>query len=173
MTPCHLSPVTCCRRRGATLIEILISMLIIVIASVATLQYFGPTKGYIGKSGNRRAALERARERLEQLMSADVDAIKPAVDPNLPPNAQPQFWLQCVGDPCAWTLSGGAVSEPIDVEDLPNQPMETTIQWRDDPAAGTATPDVLELSARVWFLGQDMTLDDDFHRVHLRTLRTP
>ena len=65
------------RSQGATLIEVLISMLIIVIASIATLQYFGPTKGYIGKSGNRRAALERARERLEQLMAAPQVTLPP------------------------------------------------------------------------------------------------
>ena len=168
----RMSLLVCHRRRGATLIEVLIAMLVIVIASIATLTYFGPTRGYIGKSGNRRAALERARERLEQLLQIDVTNITPAVDLGRAPDKQLPFWISCPnGNPCA--LVGANPNNQVSVDSLPTQPIQSLVQWKDDLAAGTATsPDVLEFSVKVWFMGQDTTLDDDFHRVHLRTLRT-
>ena len=59
-------------RRGASLIEVLVAIIIIVIASVGTLAYFAYGLGNVGKTGNRRAALERSRERLEQLMASTI-----------------------------------------------------------------------------------------------------
>jgi len=153
-----------CSKRGATLIEILISIFIVALASIATLTYFAYAKGGIGKTGNRRAALERARQRLEQLMETNPTLISPANDV--------LHQLACSGLPCTWIFDGPA--ETVDVEDIGQQPIVTTVRWRDDPSAGTpaSTHDVLELSAKVWFTPGDTT-DDDFHRVHVRTLRTP
>jgi|GEM_PF-1761258 len=162
-------------RRGVSLIEVLIGILIVTIASIGTLMYFAYAKGNIGKTGNRRAALERARQRLEQLMATNVDTIKPPADGQM-------YALTCTGNPCTWAISGPVtentlVPEPTVVDDLPSQ-IATTVQWRDDPAAGTGVPpnpvifDTLELAVRVWFT-PDFNAQDDFNRVHVRTLRTP
>ena len=143
------------------------AILIVVVASIAALSYFSYGLGGIGKQGNRRAALERARERLEQLMAADVLTLEPS--------DQAVRWLKCAGSPCTWTLSTTAPSpsETVAVDDLPAQKIETTVQWVDDPAANTgSTRDVLELGVKVWFTS-NLGSDDDFNRVHVRTLRTP
>ena len=162
------------RQRGVSLVEILISIVIISVASIATLTYFAYAKGGVAKQGNRRAALERARQRLDQLMEANPDDFEPTVDPGLPQDSQPVFWLSCAGSPCAWSLHSSSFSETgILVEDLGNQQMETTVQWKDDLSAGTTTPDVLELGVKVWYMPGTPVVDDEFHRVHVRTLRAP
>lgn len=166
------TPPAPCPRRGVSLIEILIGILIVAIASIGTLTFFAYGRGNIGKTGNRRAALERARQRLEQVLAANISDIQPPIDPNLPQNAQPQFWLSCTGSPCTWARWPSAPSETVDVDDQPDLPIETTVKWQDDPSAGTSTPDTLEFGVKVWFVAGS-TAEDDFHRVHLRTLRTP
>ena len=151
------------QRRGVSLVEILLGLLIVTIDCIGTLSYFAYGMGGIGKQGNRRAALERARERLEQLLATPVGSIQP-------PDTQ-LYWLTCTGTPCTWTRSSARVTQNVSVDDLTSQPIETTVQWVDDPSAGTTTPDVLNLGVKIWFLGT--TVDDDFHRVYVRTLRTP
>ncbi len=150
------------------MVEVLIAILVIAVAAIAALSYFSSGLGGIGREGNRRAALERARERMEQLMAADVNALEP------PDTAV--HWLRCAGSPCVWTLSDTAPSpsETVSVDDLPAQKIETTVQWVDDPAAQTAenNRDVLEFGVKVWFTPNGGS-DDDFNRVHLRTLRSP
>lgn len=160
-------------RDGVSLIEVLIGMIIVIVASIATLTYFSSVLGNVGRQGNRRAALERARERLEQLMAVNVDTIKPGIV--LPASdPQPLQWVQCVGAACGPALPSDP-NETINVEDLQGAQaprLESTIQWKDDPSAGTSTPDVLEFGVKVWFF-PGSTVDDDFHRVYLKTLRTP
>lgn len=150
------------------MVEVLIAILVVAVAAIAALSYFSYGLGGIGREGNRRAALERARERMEQLMAADVTALEPP--------GMGVYWLRCAGSPCAWTLSTAAPSpsETVPVDDLPAQKIETTVQWVDDPAAQTteSNKDVLELGVKVWFTSNSGS-DDDFNRVHIRTLRSP
>ena len=161
-------------RQGVSLVEILIGLIIVVVASIATLTYFSSALGNVGRQSNRRAALERARERLEQLMAVNVDTIKPGIV--LPASdPQPLQWVTCVGAACGPALPSDP-NETVNVEDLQGAQAprhESTIQWKDDPSAGTTdVPDVLELGVKVWFF-PNSTVDDDFHRVHIRTLGTP
>src|SRR3989338_68471 len=149
-------------QEGVSLVETLIGILIVVIASIGTLAYFSSALGNVGRQSNRRAALERARERLEQLMAVDVNTIKPAIVITSPPtpNAQPVRWVSCTGATCGPALSSDPDNK-VDVDDLANQPLASTIQWRDDPSAGTTgVPDVLELGVKVWLLPGP---DDNFH----------
>ena len=75
------------------------------------------------------------------------------------------------GNPCtAWSLAPAA--QPIAVDDLPSQRLETTVQYVDDPSAGTTTNDTLALGVKVWFI-PGSTVDNEFNRVFVRTLRTP
>ena len=161
-------------KRGASILEVLISVLIIVIASIATLSYFGSTRGFIKKTGNRRAAIERARQRLDQLMASTLA--------NLPPKNGNCYY--CAADTCvlaSWTpYACGTVplSDTVTVGNLATAVRrETTMRSIDDPAAGTdnedGTPalDVFEFSVKVWFLNG--SADDDANRVQMRTLRMP
>ena len=155
-------------RKGVSLIEILIGMLIVVIASIATLTYFSSALGNVGRQSNRRAALERARQRLEELMAANVDTITPTDDL--------VHFVKCnAAGACGPLTLVPDSTDTVTVEDL-SQPqlVQSTVRCQDDPSAGTpsSTCDVLELSAKVWFR-PGSAVDDDFNRVHIRTLRTP
>ena len=154
------------RRNGVSLIEILIGLLIVVVASIATLTFFSYALGGVGKTGNRRAALERARQRLERLMEVSVSTIEP-VDGQL-------YFVSCNNAGACGPPVLANPNETVSVDDLPVQNLVSTIQCLHDAASGTPTGtcDVLELSAKVWFM-PGSTVDDDFNRVHIRTLRTP
>ena len=149
-------------RQGATLIEILIAILVIVLTVLGALGFFSYGIGGIKTQGNSRAALQQASARLDQLMSADSDGITPP-DGNI-------RWLSCSGSPCTWTLSAAKTAETVPVNALGNLRMESTVQWKDDPAAAGIQND-MELDVKVWFTL--VTTDDDIHRVELKTLRTP
>ena len=152
--------------KGVSLVEVLIAILIVVIASIATLRYFSYGLGGIGKQGNRRAALERARERLEQLLQTNISAF---------PQDTTQRWAKCLPatDPCQWALDTNKATESVSVDGQSRQ-METSVQWVDDvdtPPAGEAdVVDTLTMDIKVWFTS-NTGADDDFNRVHLRTLR--
>ena len=157
--------------KGVSLIEVLVGMVLIALISIASLSYFSSALGGIGKQGNRRAALERARERLEQIMAGSYTQIVPSVDSSLPLNAQPKFWLSCGGSNC--TRTNAYVPETVLVNNLLSRRIESTVQWKDDSSAGTTnTPDTLELGAKVWFTPNTAS-DDDYNRVYVKTLRTP
>ena len=162
-----------CRRKGVSLIEVLIGLLIVTIASIATLNYFASGFGSINKQSRRRAALERARERLEQLMATDINqsAFQPPISQCNYPNS---CWLTCSGNPCNWTRSSNQTTQTVSVNDLLTQRIETTIQWVDDPypPAGTSTRDTLAFGVEVWFTPNN-AVHDNFNRVYVRTLRTP
>ena len=152
-------------QKGVSLIEILMGIVLLTLISICTLSYFAYAVGGIGKQGNRRAALERARQRLEQLMAASLPGQFPAQDGQ-------RYWCNA-GDPCtSWTPSAAAIAQTISVDDLPTQRMETSVQWVDDPSAGTGGSDTWALSVKVWFTS-NVTTDNDYNRVYLRTLRTP
>ena len=153
-------------RRGASLIEILIGIIIVTTASAGALVYYGHGMGRISRQGNRRAALERARERLDQLVAVSAATIKP------PDNDNALYWVSCAGGAC--TRTAAYVAETVSVDNLPAQRIESTVQWINDLSAGTptSTSDTLALDVQVWFI-RGSSARDDFNRVHIRTLRTP
>ena len=167
----RLCPSVSWPERGVGLIEVLIGIVLVTVASLATLTYYSYGMGGVGKQENRRAALEVARQRLEQLMEANITCVAGSDS-----NDGVKYWLTLNGaiPPCTWGRTkdaGIAVQENVAVGNLPNQPMETSVQWRDDePFAGTTTLDTVELSVKVWFTTN--TTDDNSNRVYLRTLRT-
>ncbi len=152
--------------RGVTLVEVLLGTFIMLIACIGSLMYFAYGVGSVGKTGYRRAALERARQRLDQIMASNN------VSQLQPPDGQ-SYWLTCSGNPCTWTRSATLATETVSVDDLPSQNMETTVQLLDDPSAGTGTAilDTLAIGVKVWFTRNTGT-DNDFNRVYIRTLRT-
>ncbi len=154
------------KTRGAGLVEVLIGILIVVIAAIGTLSYFSYGLGGIDREGNRRAAMERARERLELLSETGINNVVGRI---VPANSQGQFWLDCSGGfPCV--ASAGVVPEGVTVGNLPNPlDMWTTVQQLDEPTAGTLGLDLVQISVRVWFTQN--RVDDDHNRVILSTLR--
>ena len=156
------------KQSGVSLIEILLGLVIVTIASIATLNYFASGFGNIGKQSRRRAALERARERLEQLMATDINQSA------LQPSNNNQYWLRCSGSPCTWNRFTTRTTQNVSVNDLPSQPIETTIQRLHDSSAGTSssTLDTTVFGVEVWFTS-NTTTHNDLNRVYVRTLRTP
>lgn len=154
-------------QRGVSIVEALLGLAVVLIACLATLNYFAHALGGVGTSGNRRAALERARERLERLMAEPSGGVKPPAD------GQPHF-ISCPGALCA--VMNGNPNETVPVDDWPAQPIETTVTWLDDvdtpPAPQVDEPDLLLFDVKVWFTS-NAGLDDDANRVHLRTFRSP
>lgn len=150
--------------RGVTLIEVLVGLVIIVVASVSALAFFSYGLGSLGREGNERAALERARERIEELIATDAAGLIPADGT--------ARWLTCTGQPCSWTLAAAQTAETVNVNDSGALQILTSARWVDDPSLGTANLDLVEFDVRVWFTGNTAE-DNDMHRVRMRTLRTP
>ena len=149
--------------KGVSLVEILIGIIIVVIASIGTLTYFSSALGNVNKQGNRRAALEQARQRLEEMLVSANDDIKP-------PNDGVSHWVACgSGSPCKWVAANP--NETVTTGHLSGQTLRSTVRCTDDASAGTSgTCDVLELDAKVWFT-KNTGSDDDFNRVYIKTLR--
>ena len=149
--------------KGVSLVELLVSMILLVVIVLAGLTYSSYGLGGVGREGNRRAALEIARARLEELMQTNMTAVRPP-DTNI-------RWLTCAGVPCAWTQSTAQATDTVTVGGLANQPMITTSQFLDDPTTATVDPDTVEFTVKVWFTTR-VGIDDEYNRVLLRTLRT-
>lgn len=148
---------------GTSLVEVLVGIVLLAVVCISSLTYFAYGLGGIGKQGNRRAALERARERLEQILAAGGGGL-----PNFNGTS---YWCQD-GNPCtSWIASESPISQTVTVNDLEAQRMETKVKALDDPSAGTATLDVWEVGVKVWYTSE--TTDTDHHRVYLKTLRYP
>ena len=153
------------RVRGVSLIEVLLGIIIVTVASIATLSYFAYGMGGVGKTGHKRAALERARERLEQMLVSPIN--------DMTPSDGVEHWVSCEagGNPCKLANPNADPEETVVVDEhLSEQPVESTVQWFDDPASAGAQ-NALELSVKVWFTANPA--DNEVNRVELRTLRTP
>ncbi len=161
--PC--SPAVIRRSRGVSLIEVLIAIVVIGVACVGAFAAFSTGLGSVGKQGNRRAALERARERLEQLLSAPLTDM-PRADGNL-------YWCTA-GTTCtstSWTFSNSALDAvPMNV-DGNDRKAQVFAQWVDDPTNGVGPREIIQIGVKVWYMPG--SVDDDFNRVYLKTLRTP
>ena len=148
-------------------------VLVISLAAIGALGFFSHGLGGIQRQGYRRAAVERARERLEQLMQANVVDIA-----GEDPADGQQYWLICSaasGVLCtSWTRGSTRATDTISLNVVFNGQREITVRRVHDRTTGTspATLDAVELSVRVWFTA-NTGADDDFNRVQLKTLRAP
>lgn len=135
------------KSQGFTLIELLISLLIIVLASICTLSYFQYGLGGIHQEGNRRAALEIARGRMDQVFAADFNSINP------PAGTTTEHYLTCSGTPCTWSQpSSGEIWDTVTVNEKPGRRLYTKVMWRDDtPGDGTVDDDVVEIVVRACY----------------------
>ncbi|HEX9785303.1 MAG TPA: hypothetical protein VGA56_21545 [Opitutaceae bacterium] len=104
-------------------------------------------------------------------MAAPIEQVKPVEDGTCDVPCGVSY------DGSTWAIGPGDAPEfPVLVDDL-NHTRCTTAQWIDETSVGTTPRDMIRYDVKVWFLGnsaQDCSADDDdFHRVHLSTLRTP
>ena len=151
-------------KKGISLIEVLVGMVLLAVICISSLGFFSYGMGGIGREGNRRAALERARDRMEQLLAADAASLPSLNGPSM------KSWCDN-GDPCTnWVTTSRTQTVPVG--SLGNLPMETTAQPVHDPTAGTTNNfnDAWELGVKVWYTPRAGT-DDEFNRVYLKTLR--
>ena len=150
-------------QKGVTLIEVLVGLVLLAVICISSLGFFSYGLGGIGREGNRRAALERVRERMEQLLAGNAASLPSLDGPSV------KYWCSA-GDPCA-AWSTATQTQTVPVNNLGNQRMETTAKSVDDPTAGTNNyNDAWELGVKVWYVPTGGT-DDDYHRVFLKTLR--
>jgi type II secretory pathway pseudopilin PulG len=67
-------------RAGTTLVEVLISSLILAVLAVGTAGYLFHARAEVGQETDRRLAMEVANTRMEELRMADYHAFKPPAD---------------------------------------------------------------------------------------------
>ncbi len=148
--------------KGVTLVEVLVGIILLSVICIASLGFFTFGLGGMAKEGNRRAALEQARARMEQLLSSDASAL-PTLDGT-------KYWCSA-GDPCT-TWSNTSAAQTVTVNDLTGMRIETTGQGVHDASAGTPVGfyDAWELGVKVWFTPR-INNDDDYNRIYIKTLR--
>ena len=156
------------RRAGVSLIEILVAIMLLVVVAVGALAQFSYGLAGVNTQGSRRAALERARERLEEVMATPFAQVSPPVAVN-PNRVDGWYWLPCVAGVCAWSATNP--NETVAVGDLGPQSMECLVRWINDPTlVGSPLPDALEFSVKVRYAPG--VADNELQRVYLRSLST-
>ena len=151
-------------QKGVSLIEVLVGLVLLAVVCVSAFGFFSTGLGGIAKEGNRRAALERARERMEQVFETDPTL--------LAPRDGAKYWCSS-GNPCT-NWSGASSAQTVAVNNLANQRMETTLLGIHDTSAGTPATfyDAWEIGVKVWFT-PNINNDDDYNRVYIKSLRAP
>ena len=128
-----------CRRRGTTLVEVLLSVLIIGILAVAGVSYMAHAGAESGRQRLRRVALEVADGRMEDLRGAKYDHVKPtAHDYNL-------RYLRKSG--ASWLQSSSNPAETTNVNHHV-YPITTTVRYLDIDG-GTSTYDYVQVTVTV------------------------
>lgn len=128
-------------RRGATLVEIIVAILILSILAVAGAVSLHYARSTASVQKQRRLATEIAGSRLEELRAASYAAIRP------PAADYTVRYLTRSGT--VWTVSNPAVTENVQVGEL-TRPMETTVQFVDSDGA-SASYDALRLTVSVQY----------------------
>jgi type II secretory pathway pseudopilin PulG len=142
--------------RPVTLVEILISILLLTILAVVSGTYLAHSGGSARIQNCRRAAVETGNSELERIMAADFADIAPPEDFSMYYLARidEETWDVSSSDP-GWTTT-------INGRDFP---VVITVQYQDRDG-GFSTYDYLDINIRVGYLSGD----DDY--VGLQTRRS-
>ena len=108
---------------GFSLVEVLIALVILVIVILGGGLYFFYGRLGINREGYRRAALERASQRLEQLKAANYSDI--ALEP-------PSDQLYYITYGSSWNLTPDKTEDTISEDNLPDGVIVTQAQWVDE-----------------------------------------
>jgi len=112
-------------KRGDTLVEVMMAILIISIVAVGGAAFLYYSSAEIAIDSNRRIALEIANARLEDLRAAGFGIISPEQDFDV-------YYI--TGQGVNWLLSDNDPEEIVSVNNL-DMPIVTTIQYVDDNEA--------------------------------------
>jgi len=144
-------------RCGTTLVEVIVSCLILTIIAVATAECMYHSRAESVKQRNRRLALDAANSRLEDTRAALYTNIKP------PANDYSVYFLSKTG--ATWTVSSTDPGETVLIAGHARE-MDTTVQYV-DADGGVASYDCLRVAVVVNFSGNASTV------VKLETIRAP
>ena len=146
---------------GFSLIEVLIALVILVIVILGGGLYFFYGHLGINREGYRRAALELASQRLEQVKAADYSEV--VLDP-------PSDQLYYITYGSSWEKSEGKTEETIAEDNLPDGVMVTEAQWVHDD--GGSSYDYLKITVTVkWNIAE--WGDNTSNKVELVTFIAP
>jgi len=141
---------------GFSLIEVLIALVILVIVILGGGAYFYYGRLGINREGYRRAALELASQRVEELRAADYSDI--ALDP-------PSDQLYYITYGSSWNLSLEKTEDTISEDNLSDGVIVTEAQWVDEGSDGSY--DYLKVTVTVTWG------DNPGNKVELVTLIAP
>jgi len=142
------------RQRGTTLVEILVSCVLLAVLAIAGMTALCETGGGLAIQKNRRIALGLANSRLEELRTVPYTALTALISKNYNTNSIGKVGGQ-------FTLSPG---ETVSICGKPMS-MTTTIQYA-DVDGGTSTYDYLRMTSSVQYHGAN-------DQVTLQTMRGP
>ena len=150
-----------CRKRqtrsGTTLVEVLVSCLILAVIAVGTGACLSLSRTGAAVQRNRRTAMELANSRMEEIRGALYAAIVPPVA------SYDTYYLDFITG--AWRVSATDQGETVTLGGR-SRPMVTTVQYM-DVDGGPASYDCLRISVSVQY--RDTARD----AVTLQTVRSP
>jgi len=144
------------RRRGVTVVEVIVACAILAIVAVGTGTYLHVARAQAALQRNRRTALGLANSRLEALRGAAYTSVRPpALNYNL-------YYLDLLTG--AWRVSDFDRGETVRLAGAA-RPMTTTVRYV-DASGGSTAYDCLRVAVRVQYGGGAGQV------VRLETLRT-
>lgn len=87
------------RRRGATLVEVMIASVILLVMALGSTAFMYHGRAEIGIQRNRRVAVDVSNSRLEELRASNYDAVKPLA------NGYTTYYLEPSGSTWARTTT--------------------------------------------------------------------
>jgi len=120
-------------KRGASLLEVLLALVIVLIVAIGGGAFVYYSTGAVGVERNKRAALEVANARLEEMKARDYEDIIPreTEDPYLP----------------IYDYEEHIIEETVSINGV-DRPMDTTVQYV-DVDGGTPSYDYLLVTVDV------------------------
>ena len=128
----------CTSQAGATLIEVMVSTLLLAIIAIGSTAYLLHARAEVLQGRNQRVALETLNQRLEEVRSASYEDIRP------PLLSYDPVYLSASGT--NWVHSSTDPGESMDLNGL-TVPMQTTVQYL-DADGGAASYDYVHIVVR-------------------------
>jgi len=131
--------------KGFTLLEMMVAIIIFAVVMIGGLSFFVYGRSDISREGHRRAALELASQRLEELKAADYSKIEPYSCYGVY-----DYAVYYIHYSDGWYVEDEDPNETVDIDNLTGQSIITTVQYEDvDPGDGIASYDYLIVKVTV------------------------
>ena len=142
---------------GFTFVEVMIAMIILALLAIGGGAFLSYSRTHVDIQRNKRAALEEANKRLEELRASGYDATKPTN------NNYVVVYLQKSGN--AWNRRSSDPGETVSINGQ-TMPIVTTVQFV-DVDGGSASYDYTLFAVQVGFRAGST------NRVHLWSYNSP